>query len=98
MVNKTSSYLDLNESTHCLPLSRHHFDMNKFVDPENVDYIQVKEVIEEMVAQSPRLISRLASEKHQNPGRDQRVYDQDSRRKGSWATQPNQHARHVDFR
>ena len=34
--------------------------MNKFADPEDADYIHVKEVIEDMVIQAPSLIQRLS--------------------------------------
>ena len=35
--------------------------MNKFADPQDEDFMQVKEVIENMVSQAPRLAQRLSS-------------------------------------
>ena len=34
--------------------------MNKFADPEDADYMQVKEVIEDMVTQAPTLVHQLS--------------------------------------
>ena len=34
--------------------------MNKFADPEDADYMQVKEVIENMVTQAPTLVQQLS--------------------------------------
>lgn len=48
MVSKGSGCLDLTESTKKYPLSRNHFDINKFGKPEEEDYQTVREIVEEM--------------------------------------------------
>lgn len=49
MVSKGSGCLDLTESTKKYPLSRNHFDINKFGKPEEEDYQTVREIVEKMV-------------------------------------------------
>lgn len=57
MVSESSGCLDLSDSTNKFSLSRSHFDMNKFGKPTEEDFQTVKEVVEEMIKGSPRLVA-----------------------------------------
>ena len=56
-MDESSGCLDQTESTRKYSLSRDHFSMNKFGRPEEEDFQTVREVIKEMVKQSPGLIA-----------------------------------------
>ncbi|KAL8825849.1 MAG: hypothetical protein Q9191_004162 [Dirinaria sp. TL-2023a] len=60
LVDQSSGCLDPDPSSfiRSLPLTRDHFDMNKFAGPEDDDFMQVKEVIADMVKEAPNLVQR----------------------------------------
>ncbi|KAH8723790.1 hypothetical protein GQ44DRAFT_684501 [Phaeosphaeriaceae sp. PMI808] len=62
VVSESSGCLDLSDATSKYPLSRTHFNMNKFGKPMEEDYLIVKDVIEDMIESSPGLI--LARSEH----------------------------------
>ena len=60
VVDETSGCLDPAEKIEKYPLSRNHADMNKFGDPDEEDFLNVSDVIGEMVKQAPLLVKRRA--------------------------------------
>ena len=56
VVNESSGCLDISESTEKYPLSRTHFNMNKFGNASEEDFQTVCEVIERMVKKAPELV------------------------------------------
>ena len=56
MVTEGSGCLDLSATTAKYSLSRTHYDMNKFADTQNEDYLTVKAEIQAMATQAPSLI------------------------------------------
>ena len=64
MVSESSGCLDLSDSTSKFSLSRSHFDMNKFGKPTEEDFQTVKEVVEEMIKGSPRLVAARYKRNH----------------------------------
>jgi hypothetical protein len=63
VVSESSGCLDLSDSTNKFSLSRSHFDMNKFGKPTEEDFLTVKEVVEEMIEDSPRLVAARCKRK-----------------------------------
>ena len=57
VVSEASGCLDLSEATSKYSLSRTHFDMNKFGNPLEEDFQTVREVVEEMIRESPALMA-----------------------------------------
>ena len=56
MGSESSGCLNLSDTTRKFPLSRTHFDMNKFGRPTEEDFEMVGDVVKGMIQASPRLI------------------------------------------
>lgn len=56
VVNESSGCLDPSDWVKKYPLSRNHFNMNKFENPEEEDFKLVCEEIEAMVKKAPDLL------------------------------------------
>lgn len=56
VVSESSGCLDLADATSKWPLSRTHFDMNKFGRPTEEDFRIVSKVVKDMIKASPGLL------------------------------------------
>lgn len=64
MVSESSGCLDLSDSTSKFSLSRSHFDMNKFGKPTEEDFQTLRDVVEEMIEESTRLVVARCKRNH----------------------------------
>lgn len=56
-MSESSGCLDLSDATSKYSLSRIHFDMNKFGSPTEEDFKTVRDVVRDMVQESPGLMA-----------------------------------------
>jgi len=63
-VSESSGCLDLSDSTEKYLLSRTHFNMNKFGEPNEEDFLIVCDVIKRMVKIAPDLVLARSQRKY----------------------------------